>query len=306
MNQAYQQSLANGATYATEHVFEWQLVGGFFEYVARLQGNTRYPNPNPATAGTVGFGPYWKELWGWNVRAEDAQRFVLTGFGSTARTPFEHIAAQYPSDTFRVQELVILNADLNGIKERVSVVPFGQCHVLILVFSQIMTGASAYDYEDTHLEIQQGGVQVRQVMIKLKNVLGTQKYMQETRQIYVDQANRMRAVIVALDQQLALPANRRLVGNTLRRPWVTMGLGRLWDQYMRQIWRSTKELADFMDAFYPSVKSRFCKNAAQINSYNPGQPRADPNLAQLCRQVAAFNPEYLRYRGALNFPPGLP
>jgi len=305
MNPAYQQSLANGATYATEHVLEWQLVGYFFEHVAVLRSNVRYPNPNPATAGTVGFGQYWRELWGWNVGAQ-AQRFVLTGFGNTPRTPFEHIAAQYPSDTFRAQELVILNDDLNGIKARVSVLPFGQCHVLTLVFSQIMTGGSAYDYDDTHQEIQQGGVQLRQVMIKLKNVLGTQRYMQETRQIYVDQANRMRAVIDALDQQLALPANQRRVGGTLRGPWVTMGLGRLWDQYMREVWRPTKELDDFMEMFYPPIKSRFCKNAAQVNSYNPGQPRANPDLAQLCKQVAAFNPLYLRYKGALNFPPGLP
>lgn len=107
------------SSYATEHLLEWQNIASFFNYLADEVFNTQqYVHPDPSKNEMCDFKTYFQQHWAWG--RDPAQKFTLPG-GGPAATPFRHIANAYPSDANRADELVLLQAEMNGIKGRVSV-----------------------------------------------------------------------------------------------------------------------------------------------------------------------------------------
>ncbi|KAF2682516.1 hypothetical protein K458DRAFT_488733 [Lentithecium fluviatile CBS 122367] len=254
----FTQSRTAGAGYATEHLLEWQIIAGFFNYLRdHVYNNRQFVHPDPQRNNAqCNFQTYFEKNWAW-PSGLNARRFSLPG--SAAATPFEHIANAYPSDTYRSDELVLLQGELNGIKSR------------------IFSNTQAYDRAET-----QGWVATdpRAALWRVRQAIGVQRYLQATRAIFANQVREIRAAIVAVDN--VLPAHPRQVGNRAFHPWAPLGLGPLFDTYMDIIWRGAQhELSSFIADIHDRIRPHCTQQRKQ--QY---QQQGNQNMIVLCNDWA--------------------
>jgi hypothetical protein len=93
--------------YEVEHILEWQLVTGFFEWMSKTYHGAQTKFDVPGNSGKVNFCEYWTETW------KDAKSFPLPG-RPTVQTPLDYIRQEYPSKTNEYKdEFVWLERTLN-------------------------------------------------------------------------------------------------------------------------------------------------------------------------------------------------
>lgn len=98
--------------YEVEHVLEWQLVTGFFEWMSNEyhSNQDKFDNPQAQNAGApkVTFCEYWKGTW------EDTKAFTIPG-KPIARVPLNFVRKEYPSKINEFNnEFVWLEKELNA------------------------------------------------------------------------------------------------------------------------------------------------------------------------------------------------
>jgi hypothetical protein len=84
---------ATGAKYEVEHILEWQLVTGFFEWMSKshYQGKRKYDDPDPKKTGKVDFCDYWVGTFA------AAPAISLATRPGTTKTPLDYIRDEFPS-----------------------------------------------------------------------------------------------------------------------------------------------------------------------------------------------------------------
>lgn len=79
--------------YEVEHILEWQLVTGFFDWMNDKHYNNKRKFDDPKKPGNkVDFCDYWVGIW------KDAKAFTIPG-KPIARTPLDFVRQEYPSKT---------------------------------------------------------------------------------------------------------------------------------------------------------------------------------------------------------------
>lgn len=93
------------ANYEVEHILEWQLVTGFFDWLSNTHfGGQTFPNPEPLSASRIDFCQYWLKFWDY--------RFPI---GQHTRNAEEHIQHAFPYKNGPYEnEFVWLDADINA------------------------------------------------------------------------------------------------------------------------------------------------------------------------------------------------
>ncbi|KAF2993224.1 hypothetical protein E8E13_001126 [Curvularia kusanoi] len=290
--------------YHTEHVLEWQTVADFFGKYLVTHFNSRQfqsPDPEDTNAGKRNsdkFCPTWKMMWA--ERPAD-QTFALVT-GGERRTPFQHIADVYPSSEARTpnyrNEFTLLQAQLNTLKSR-----FFSTSVL-------------YDEQDkTKKGKRQIGMinlvkeEPRQAILRLRNVLGVRKYLDQAkvRTSMRDVKTRLQTRFDALETALALPANRRVIPPATGRrpvtgrtfdPWQPLGLGGLWHTYMNALWAEAKQKHEgFLQKWHQKVYETYCTPALKKNSRDATSDSQQVllrkrNTRDACPMLEAFRKEW--------------
>jgi hypothetical protein len=119
----------------------------------------------------------------------------------------------------------------------------------------------------------------RAALWRVRQALGVQRYLLETRRIFADQVRDIRAAIVALDN--GLPAHPRQVGDPARlfHPWTPLNLGPHFDRYMNDVWHNAQEeLASFIEDIHDKIRPRCSPRLRQQYS-----DRGDQNMITLCK-----------------------
>ena len=80
------------AKYEVEHILEWRLVTGFFDWMSKVyyKGKTKYDNPDPAIKTRVQFCDYWLGTFA------QASKIALSSRPGTKKTPLEYIRDEFP------------------------------------------------------------------------------------------------------------------------------------------------------------------------------------------------------------------
>ena len=93
----------------------------------------------------------------------------------------------------------------------------------------------------------------RVALWRVRQVIGVQRYLRDTRTTFGNQVRQIRAAIVAIDN--GLPAHPRVVDTRTFRPWASMDLGSHFDTYMDTVWRGAQlELSSFIEDIYDSIR----------------------------------------------------
>ncbi|KAI8173809.1 Chitotriosidase-1 [Colletotrichum sp. SAR 10_75] len=102
---------AANVQYHTEHVLEAQMIDQFFQWLDKKKSNLPDPRPGAAQGSTVSFCQYVNELW--DVPAFAWGTEPTTGGPGKLWTPIQHIAAQFPTRTFKSDDFVALESAIN-------------------------------------------------------------------------------------------------------------------------------------------------------------------------------------------------
>ncbi|WDK22883.1 hypothetical protein CGRA01v4_14174 [Colletotrichum graminicola] len=102
---------AAGVEYHTEHILEAQMIDLFFKYLDNKKFNLPDPRPGAKQGDFVSFCAYVDELW--NVPPVVWPSGDTTGGVGTAWNPIMHIAAQFPTKTYKRSEFVALESAIN-------------------------------------------------------------------------------------------------------------------------------------------------------------------------------------------------
>jgi hypothetical protein len=115
--------------YDTEHVLEWQILTDFFKkFNEGTKDKYDNPNPNPNEEDEkVDFCTYWYETW----NLGPGEKFSIPASGAALLSPWEHIAAAYPSTNNQwAAELIGLQSNINsGPKSSVSLSNYPMNHI---------------------------------------------------------------------------------------------------------------------------------------------------------------------------------
>lgn len=197
------------AFYDSEHILEGQLVGDFFQHMAKKKPRL----PDPANQNNqIPFCDYLEKLWDINpVRATqnaNLQLDTIVGRGATL-TPLEHIAYVYPGTVWNVGEFVSLQRDINSPAK-----------------------ANAWadnDLNDSGWKVD-SAPDARGVLKSLRQLIGSRLYHTDTeiKRIFNLQRNRVGDALGALDNDI-LP-NNPPAGMAA---WTPMGLKAEWDSFLR-------------------------------------------------------------------------
>jgi hypothetical protein len=151
---------------------------------------------------------------------------------------------------------------------------------------QFFSTSVLYDDKDkTEKKIRKPGMislvneEPRQAIIRLRNVLGVRKYLDQAkvRTAMRDVKLRLQTRFDDLETALALPANTRVItGSTVTRrpvngrtfdPWQPVGLGGLWHTYMNALWAEAKlKHESFLQKWHQKIYETYCTPALKKNS----------------------------------------
>ena len=180
-----------GVEYHTEHILEAQMIDLFFQHLDKKKSNLPDPKQNAAQGATVSFCDYVDALW-------DVPPFVWPGQDTTggvgkAWNPIMHIAAQYPTKTFKRSEFVALESSINT-PTKTSAWRSG---------NPWATVSWTNDHSDY--------ANARVILQKMRSTMGSRIYQSHStiRTTMKTQTERIGKVLDALDSTL-LPANQRV------------------------------------------------------------------------------------------------
>ncbi|KAF0317756.1 glycosyl hydrolases family 18 protein, partial [Colletotrichum asianum] len=102
---------AANVQYHTEHVLEAQMIDQFCQWLDKKKSNLPDPTPGAAQGSTVSFCQWVNELW--DVPAFAWGTEPTSGGPGKPWTPIQHIAAQFPTRTFKSDDFVALESAIN-------------------------------------------------------------------------------------------------------------------------------------------------------------------------------------------------
>ncbi|ENH99491.1 glycoside hydrolase family 18 protein [Bipolaris maydis ATCC 48331] len=229
------QARAAGVQYHTEHVLEAQMIDLFFKYLDKKKSKQPDPKPGAAQGATVSFCDYVNELW-------DVPPFVwpnedTTGGVGKAWNPIMHIAAQYPTRTYKKEEFIALESAINTPSK-----------------TSAWAGNNPWNYGTWANDIPKYA-EARVILQKMRSTMGSRLYQSHStiQKTMKTQTDRIGKILDALDTTL-LPANRRpgyaqWSKQNLKSEWLTYMRG----QYTKMMTQTnsliTKHLQTMVDAW---------------------------------------------------------
>jgi chitinase len=204
------QARATNIQYHTEHVLEAQLIALFFDHLGTVAPKPNDANLNSPAGKKVSMCTYVNDLW-------DVPPFVwpnqpTQGGVGTAWDPIMHVAAQFPSKTFKRDEFVALESAINTPSKTG---PWGE----------------KKPWDDSKWATKMAKyTEAREIFHRLKATMGSRKYQDHSkiRGIMKKQTDRIGDVLDALDTTL-LPANPRPGYRT----WTKQNLKTYWHRFMK-------------------------------------------------------------------------
>ncbi|KAL9617420.1 MAG: hypothetical protein Q9160_007777 [Pyrenula sp. 1 TL-2023] len=252
--------------YDSEHVLEWQVVTDFFAKMNQKSG-TKYTHPDPAKAKEkVDFCTYWIKSWS----LEAGQEFTLDN--SPKRDPWGHIAAAYPSKDINKEEFVRLQRNINTpTKANVSLQLYFLADIPSLTISivlKLFNDGSAMIFDQNKMKTWLPDKDGRyEVLIRLRRVLGAQKYLNEPDiiKIFKNQKTRMGDILDKLDT--AMNTHPRKIKDdttgavtTTYNVWEKQDLLAEWNAHMDEKWKqATAKQKKVMDTYLQKLDDAHCK-----------------------------------------------
>jgi chitinase len=204
------QARAAKIEYHTEHILEAQMIDMFFDHLNNKKSMLPDPDQSAPQGSFVSFCEYVDALW-------DVPAFVWPGEDTTggigkAWNPIMHIAAQYPTKTYKRSEFIALESAINTPSK-----------------TRAWAGGNPWDPKDWHKDIADYA-KARVILQKLRSTLGSRIYQSHPtiQQTMKAQTDRIGKVLDALDTDL-LPKNRR----TGYEKWSKQDLKTEWLDYMQ-------------------------------------------------------------------------
>lgn len=223
---------AANVQYDTEHVLEAQMIGLFFVHLNGRKSRLPDPKPGAAPGADVSFCDYVDELW-------DVDAFVWPGQDTyrgvgKAWKPIEHIAAQFPTTTFKRSEFVALEAAINTPPKT-------------------KAWRSANPYETTNWKKDIANyAKARKILMKMRSTMGSRIYQSHLTisTTMKTQTDRIGKVLDALDSTL-LPANQRAG----YQQWSKQNLEAEWLKYMKGQYTTMQSRTNgLVNDFLPEMK----------------------------------------------------
>lgn len=201
---------AANTQYHTEHVLEAQMIDLFFEHLRATAPRPDDPDPSKPLGSKVSFCDYVDILW--KVPAFVWPGKDTQGGVGTAWNPIEHVAAQFPSKTFKRNEFVTLESAINAPSKTgpwADKKPWG---------------------DDKWTKEMAKYSKARSIFHSLRATMGSRIYQsnQKIRTIMKDQTDRIGDVLDALDTTL-LPSHPPAG----YRAWTKQDLKTYWHRFMK-------------------------------------------------------------------------
>lgn len=225
--------------YHTEHVLEAQMIDLFFQHLDKKKSKLPDPKPNPAQGATVSFCDYVDELW-------DVPPFVWPGQDTTggvgkAWNPIMHIAAQYPTKTFKRSEFVALESAINTPSK-----------------TRPWASGNPWDFGSWTRDLSDYA-KARVILQKMRSTMGSRIYQSHStiRTTMKTQTERIGKVLDALDSTL-LPANQRAG----YQQWSKQNLESEWLSYMKGQYTTMQSKTNgLVNNFLPKIKAAWVTQA---------------------------------------------
>ncbi|EGX87924.1 hypothetical protein CCM_09547 [Cordyceps militaris CM01] len=226
--------------YHTEHILEAQMIRLFFDHLDNKKSKLPDPRPSANPAATVSFCAYVDLLW-------EVPPFVwpnqdTTGGVGKAWNPIMHIAAQFPTKTFKKSEFVALESAINTPSK---------------------TRAWASDdpwTTKTWTKDLSDYAKARVILQKMRSTMGSRMYQSHSTisKIMKTQTERIGNVLDALDSTL-LPANPRAGGY---QKWSKQNLESEWLSYMKGQYTTMQSKTNgLVNNFLPKMKAAWVTQA---------------------------------------------
>ncbi|KAF1939360.1 hypothetical protein EJ02DRAFT_504870 [Clathrospora elynae] len=233
------QARAANVQYHTEHVLEAQMIDLFFKHLDDTSAMLPDPDLNAAQGAVVSFCEYVDELW-------LVSPFVWPGHDThggvgTAWNPIMHIAAQFPTKTFKRSEFVALESAINTPSK-----------------TSAWRMGNPWDTKTWTKDIPDYS-KAREIFQKMRSTMGSRIYQdhQTIRTTMKTQTDRIGEVLDALDSTL-LPNNPRLGF----RQWSKQGLKTEWHSFMKGRYTSMQaKTNNLVTSWLPVMKAAYATQA---------------------------------------------
>ncbi|KAH7160985.1 hypothetical protein EDB81DRAFT_924239, partial [Dactylonectria macrodidyma] len=230
---------AANVQYHTEHVLEAQMIDLFFQHLYKRKSKLPDPKPNAAQGATVSFCDYVDELW-------DVPPFVWPGQDTTggvgkAWNPIMHIAAQYPTKTFKRSEFVALESAINTPSK-----------------TRPWASGNLWDFGSWTKDLSDYA-KARVILQKMRSTMGSRIYQSHSTiwTTMKTQTERIGKVLDALDSTL-LPANQRAG----YQQWSKQNLESEWLSYMKGQYTTMQSKTNgLVNNFLPKMKAAWVTQA---------------------------------------------
>lgn len=233
------QARAANVQYHTEHILEAQMIDLFFQHLDKRNSKLPDPKPGAANGATVSFCDYVNELW-------DVPPFVwpnedTTGGVGKAWNPIMHIAAQYPTRTYKKDEFIALESAINTPSK-----------------TSAWAGGNPWNFASWTNDIAKYA-EARVILQKMRSTMGSRIYQSHStiQTTMKTQTDRIGKILDALDTTL-LPANQR-AGYA---KWSKQNLKSEWLSYMKgQYTRMQSKTEGLVNNFLPKMKAAWVTQA---------------------------------------------
>lgn len=225
------------SNYEAEHVLETQLIKQFFQELDQTIGPFTNPDPSKVTTvGSVKFCTLVSSLW--NIQPVAIPGLDTASGTGALLTPYNHVAAQFPTKTWKQDEYVRLDKTINSPAKASAWAGTSTAHKQIQIadFKRWIGG----DPNDPNDRVNQDNPNytglitnidgAEKIMKSLRAIVGSHLYHNDALVLSIlrNQKARVGEVLRRLDTEI-LPANPKQAGWT---PWAPLGLKERWDEFM--------------------------------------------------------------------------
>ncbi|OTB02455.1 glycoside hydrolase family 18 protein [Hypoxylon sp. CI-4A] len=204
--------------YDSEHVLEFQVPSQFFAYLDRTLGT--YDHPDPSVIRKLTFCGLVQEQW--NIPAVSMPDLDTSMGVGAALTPADHVAQQFPTDKWKIEEYVLLEHDINTPAKGKAWGPTTKSGKE----TQIINTSR---WIKTKLNTRQGAGEMIKAM---RYLIGSRMYHNDAaiRKILKDQRDRVGNVLDLLDTQILKEHPRKPAPY---KPWQSLELKAKWSSFMK-------------------------------------------------------------------------
>ncbi|CAI0650579.1 unnamed protein product [Colletotrichum noveboracense] len=230
---------AANVQYHTEHVLEAQMIDQFFQWLDKKKSNLPDPTPGAAQGSTVSFCQYVNELW--DVPAFAWGNEPTTGGPGKPWTPIQHIAAQFPTRTFKSDDFVALESAINTPSK-----------------TSAWRANNPWKTTSWTKKIEKYA-EAKKIFSRLRSTMGSRLYQDHStiRTTMKEQTDRIGKILDALDSTL-LQANQR----TGYLKWSKQNLKSEWETYMKgQYTTMISKTEGLVNDFLPMMKNLWASQA---------------------------------------------